>query len=325
MAGSTVDGYGPIAGHLWKQKPSWPWRFQWRYVRIERGNMYLFKDAEVAQAGSNECSGHVDLCLNRCIILEDDQSFKRFAVMPGAQGWVHGNFTGVADRRMFYFDADKSEFSREVWIEALRAHISAGQARVVEVARQLSVKQAQDHLTVAPSLLEWLAETEADDPVSRVRSAAPASRKGELAEVVDTIIPSPPGGSDRSASSGVPASGEKRHAAESFQLESESEGQDRTVAARSSLVDRYDNFDLLNRIALSSARQRAAGAEGTESLGAAPLEKAVEQYAMDDDEDSEDGEGFGRGVGSSLSDVFGGFDDPRFCTPQVVITLALSQ
>jgi hypothetical protein len=277
-AGLPANGAEKLHGHLYKQSPSALkfYKYHWRYVTIEDGKLYWWKDAETAREyGVEGCSGVIDLVQNRCRFQEDEQDNSRFALLPGETGWVQGFFAGSGSNRTFLFDARKSEHSRDTWFASLQQH-SKVQEDVVD-------------------------QEPAEKPISSTDAASEENEAQimSLNEFIADVTTTSCGHYDTRLTCSIGDDDDDTSRTPS--------GKD--AVRRSSLEDRYEAIAMLNEAALQQK-----DTEREESDDIVKQRAATIVYALDDEsESSDDGAGL-RGQGSpghSFGRAFDAMDDPN--------------
>jgi len=121
----SLNVAAPLAlrGYLWKDSNgTWFGRklVARRIVLVKSGKLYWYK------GDGSRYKGFLDFVENRCEVVLDAASSSKFCLRP-IGGWKSGGFQGVEKGRIFRFDAQGSEHSREVWVDAIREHIWHGE------------------------------------------------------------------------------------------------------------------------------------------------------------------------------------------------------
>mmetsp|Transcript_49921 Transcript_49921/g.125776 ORF Transcript_49921/g.125776 Transcript_49921/m.125776 type:complete len:711 (-) Transcript_49921:186-2318(-) len=123
---TSVHLAAPLAlrGYLWKDSNgTWLGRklVARRLVSVRSGKLYWYKGF------GSRYKGSLDFAENRCEVVLDEDSTTKFSLKPFGGEWRSGGFQGVEQGRVFKFDAQGSEHSREVWVDAIRQHLRHGE------------------------------------------------------------------------------------------------------------------------------------------------------------------------------------------------------
>jgi hypothetical protein len=123
-----------IQGHLYKRRPGSYLLRNWntRYFAVRDMAILWWASKEAAMKpeasaadGGKYAKGVISIAASACSVEKDPNTTTQFSLKPGKDGWGIGRVAREDQFRVFLFDAQGSENTREQWMEAIQAHIDA--------------------------------------------------------------------------------------------------------------------------------------------------------------------------------------------------------